>query len=143
MSMTTSRVRKFPDGFLWGTATAAYQIEGAASEDGRTPSIWDTFSKETDRVWNGDNGDVACDHYHRWEEDLDILAELGVGAYRALAEEGLSGVSVAVNDGKVTLRGQVNSEESRKLAGMLVALEPGVRSVQNDLTVAEPPAPGE
>lgn len=58
-------------------------------------------------------------------------------------KEGLSGVSVAVNDGKVTLRGQVNSEESRKLAGMLVALEPGVRSVQNDLTVAEPPAPGE
>ena len=82
MSMSTSRVRKFPDGFLWGTATAAYQIEGAASEDGRTPSIWDTFSKETNKVWNGDNGDVACDHYHRWEEDLEILAGLGVGAYR-------------------------------------------------------------
>ncbi|WP_188193949.1 GH1 family beta-glucosidase [Nonomuraea sp. SYSU D8015] len=76
--MTTS----FPDTFLWGTATAAYQVEGAWNEDGRGPSIWDTFSHTPGLVANGDTGDVACDHYHRLEEDLDILAALGVGAYR-------------------------------------------------------------
>ncbi|PZG21847.1 GH1 family beta-glucosidase [Nonomuraea aridisoli] len=72
----------FPDNFLWGTATAAYQVEGAWNEDGRTPSIWDTFSHTPGLVANGDTGDVACDHYHRLEEDLDLLAALGVGAYR-------------------------------------------------------------
>ena len=80
--MTTSNLRSFPEGFLWGTATASYQIEGAVAEDGRTPSIWDTFSKTPGRVTNGDNGDVACDHYHRYAEDLDLLADLGVKAYR-------------------------------------------------------------
>ncbi|SDL00883.1 GH1 family beta-glucosidase [Nonomuraea jiangxiensis] len=72
----------FPGTFLWGTATAAYQIEGAATEDGRGPSIWDTFSHTPGRVAGGDTGDVACDHYHRLEEDLDLLTALGVGAYR-------------------------------------------------------------
>ncbi|MGP4097994.1 GH1 family beta-glucosidase [Nonomuraea sp. KM90] len=72
----------FPENFLWGTATAAYQVEGAATEDGRGPSIWDTFSHTPGLVANGDTGDVACDHYHRLEEDLDLLAGLGVGAYR-------------------------------------------------------------
>ena len=67
---------------MWGTATAAYQIEGAIAEDGRTPSIWDTFSATPGKVTNGDTGDRACDHYHRMDEDLDILAGLGVGAYR-------------------------------------------------------------
>jgi beta-glucosidase len=71
-----------PAGFLWGTATAAYQIEGAAHEDGRGPSIWDTFSHTPGKVRHGDTGDVACDHYHRMEEDLDLLATLGVDAYR-------------------------------------------------------------
>lgn len=74
--------RRFPDGFLWGTATASYQIEGAAAEDGRTPSIWDTFSHHSGKVFNGDTGDVATDHYHRYEEDLDLLKQLGVRAYR-------------------------------------------------------------
>ncbi|GGP00966.1 beta-glucosidase [Nonomuraea glycinis] len=68
--------------FLWGTATAAYQIEGAASEDGRAPSIWDTFSHEPGRTRDGHTGDVACDHYHRWAEDVALMAELGVNAYR-------------------------------------------------------------
>ncbi|MFG1945140.1 GH1 family beta-glucosidase [Nonomuraea sp. NPDC048826] len=68
--------------FLWGTATAAYQIEGAADEDGRGPSIWDTFSREPGRTRNGDTGDVACDHYHRWPEDVALMADLGVNAYR-------------------------------------------------------------
>ncbi|MBO3662082.1 GH1 family beta-glucosidase [Microbacterium stercoris] len=73
---------QFPEGFLFGSATAAFQIEGAAAEDGRTPSIWDTFSKTPGKVWNGDNGDVADDHYHRWESDLDLMKELGLAAYR-------------------------------------------------------------
>ncbi|MEU0155767.1 GH1 family beta-glucosidase [Micromonospora fulviviridis] len=76
-----SRV-EFPEGFVWGTATAAYQIEGAAKEDGRGPSIWDTYSHTPGLTHNGDTGDVAADHYHRWAEDLRHLAELGVGAYR-------------------------------------------------------------
>ncbi|RZT66469.1 beta-glucosidase [Microcella alkaliphila] len=68
--------------FLWGVSTAAYQIEGAAAEDGRGPSIWDTFSHEPGRVLHGDTGDIATDHYHRLEEDLDLLNELGVDVYR-------------------------------------------------------------
>ncbi|MEU4134289.1 GH1 family beta-glucosidase [Streptomyces wuyuanensis] len=72
----------FPPSFTWGTATAAYQIEGAATLDGRTPSIWDTYSRTPGRVRNGDTGDVATDHYHRWREDVAIMADLGVGAYR-------------------------------------------------------------
>ncbi|MFI6479479.1 GH1 family beta-glucosidase [Nonomuraea sp. NPDC050663] len=68
--------------FLWGTATASYQIEGAANEDGRVPSIWDTFSHEPGRTRDGHTGDVACDHYHRWPEDVALMKELGVNAYR-------------------------------------------------------------
>jgi beta-glucosidase len=72
----------FPADFAWGVATAAYQIEGAASEGGRGPSIWDTFSHTPGRVHHGDTGDIACDHYHRWRDDLDLIAELGVRVYR-------------------------------------------------------------
>jgi beta-glucosidase len=72
----------FPDNFLWGTATAAYQVEGAANEGGRGPSIWDTFSHTPGNVLHGDTGDIACDQYHRFEEDLDIMADLGLQAYR-------------------------------------------------------------
>ncbi|MFM9435123.1 beta-glucosidase [Janthinobacterium sp. CG_23.3] len=68
--------------FLFGAATAAYQIEGAVDEDGRLPSIWDTFSQRPGKVLAGDTGAVACDHYHRWEADLDLLSELNVGGYR-------------------------------------------------------------
>ncbi len=80
--MSQSPIRTFPEDFLWGTATASYQIEGAAHEDGRIPSIWDTFSRTPGKVLNGDTGDVACDHYHRLDSDLDLLATLGVKAYR-------------------------------------------------------------
>jgi len=73
---------EFSPYFLIGSATAAYQIEGAVSEDGRGPSIWDTFSHTPGRVTNGDTGDVADDHYHRLESDLDLMAELGLEAYR-------------------------------------------------------------
>jgi len=72
----------FPADFLWGASTASYQIEGAAHEDGRGLSIWDVFSHTPGKVLNGDTGDVACDHYHRWREDIGLLRELGVGAYR-------------------------------------------------------------
>ncbi|MGW7747401.1 family 1 glycosylhydrolase, partial [Streptomyces chartreusis] len=71
-----------PNDFLWGTATAAYQIEGAVTEDGRSPSIWDTFSHTPGKIDNGDNGDVACDHYHRWREDIGLMRRLGTNAYR-------------------------------------------------------------
>lgn len=73
---------RFPEGFLFGTATAAYQIEGAVHEDGRGPSIWDTFSHTPGKTLNGDTGDVACDHYHRLDEDLDLMASYGLDAYR-------------------------------------------------------------
>ncbi len=71
-----------PEDFLWGTATSAYQIEGAVSEDGRSPSIWDTFSHTPGKIDNGDDGDAACDHYHRWREDIDLMSQLGTNAYR-------------------------------------------------------------
>lgn len=74
--------RKFPDGFRWGVATAAYQIEGAAAEDGRKPSVWDTFSHTKGRTKNGDTGDVGCDHYHRFCDDVKLMAELGIKHYR-------------------------------------------------------------
>jgi beta-glucosidase len=75
-------VPNFPEGFLWGTATASYQIEGAVNEDGRGTSIWDTFSHTPGKVYRGDTGDIACDHYHRLEEDLDLMADLGLKSYR-------------------------------------------------------------
>ena len=72
----------FPPGFLWGTATAAYQIEGGWDEDGRGLSIWDTFSHTPGRIADGTNGDVTCDHYHRWPEDIALMRDLGLNAYR-------------------------------------------------------------
>lgn len=72
----------FPHDFLWGAATSAYQIEGAASEGGRGSSIWDTFAHTPGKTVHADTGDVACDHYHRWREDLDLVRDLGLTAYR-------------------------------------------------------------
>ncbi|MFB3739387.1 MAG: glycoside hydrolase family 1 protein, partial [Candidatus Velamenicoccus archaeovorus] len=72
----------FPPAFLWGVATSAYQVEGAVDEDGRGVSIWDTFCRMPGKVRGGDTGDVACDQYHRFEEDVALLADLGVRAYR-------------------------------------------------------------
>jgi len=72
----------YPAGFKLGVATAAYQIEGAWDEDGRAPSIWDTFCRVPGAVAGGDTGEVACDHYHRWEDDLDLMATLGIESYR-------------------------------------------------------------
>ncbi|NED04620.1 family 1 glycosylhydrolase, partial [Streptomyces sp. SID6648] len=72
----------FPPAFLWGAATSAYQIEGAVREDGRTPSIWDTFSHTPGKTAGGDTGDIAVDHYHRYRDDVALMKDLGLGAYR-------------------------------------------------------------
>ena len=74
--------RRFPDGFVWGVGTSSYQIEGAVDSDGRTPSIWDVFSHTPGKINRGDTGDRACDSYNRLEDDVRLLSELGVGAYR-------------------------------------------------------------
>src|SRR5215204_6222826 len=73
---------EFPDSFVWGAATSAYQIEGAVREGGRGESIWDRFSQVAGATANGDTGDIACDHYHRWPQDLEVMRELGLQAYR-------------------------------------------------------------
>ena len=72
----------FPEGFIWGAATASYQIEGGATSGGRTPSIWDTMCATEGKVANGDSGTVACDHYNRHAEDVRMMRELGMPAYR-------------------------------------------------------------
>jgi beta-glucosidase len=87
MSMTETLIEDdesllFPAGFVWGGATAAYQIEGAAAQDGRGPSIWDTFSRTPGNTTGGDTGDVAVDHYHRYRDDVALMRELNLGAYR-------------------------------------------------------------
>jgi beta-glucosidase len=84
--MPTTRITAadatFPESFVWGAATAAYQIEGAARDDGRGPSTWDVFCKRPGAVFEGHSGDVACDHYHRYRDDVGLMRELGLQAYR-------------------------------------------------------------
>src|SRR3989475_1793164 len=82
MSEQTALARRFPAGFLFGTATAAYQIEGGHDADGKGPSIWDTFCRRPGAISTGETGDIACDHYHRWREDVGLLRGLGCNAYR-------------------------------------------------------------
>ncbi|MDG4798139.1 GH1 family beta-glucosidase [Micromonospora sp. WMMD1082] len=79
---TVPDLSTLPPDFLWGVATSAYQIEGAVRADGRKPSIWDTFCTQPGAIDNGDTGEVACDHYHRWPQDVALIRGLGVGAYR-------------------------------------------------------------
>lgn len=81
-AFATDSATAMPAGFVWGASTSAYQIEGAVSEDGRGVSIWDTYAHTHGRIADGSTGDVACDHYHRMEEDIGWLARSGVGAYR-------------------------------------------------------------
>jgi beta-glucosidase len=77
-----SRNSAWPEGFVWGVSTSSYQIEGAVHEDGRGPSIWDIRGQTKGKIANGDTGDVACDHYHRYREDIALMRQLGIGAYR-------------------------------------------------------------
>src|ERR1700742_423255 len=78
----TADARRFPQGFLWGTATSAYQIEGAWNEDGKGPSIWDQFTHTPGKIRNNDTGDVANDHYHRYKDDVQLMTALAARAYR-------------------------------------------------------------
>jgi beta-glucosidase len=71
----------FPKGFVWGTSTSSYQIEGAHLEDGKGPSIWDTFTQIPGKVANGETGDIAGDHYHKYKEDVALMAEMGLKNY--------------------------------------------------------------
>ncbi|MES0360894.1 MAG: GH1 family beta-glucosidase [Anaerolineales bacterium] len=90
---------KFPPGFVWGAATAAYQIEGAWDEDGKGENIWDRFSHTPGKIDNADSGDIACNHYHRWREDIQLMKDMGLQAYRfsiswaRLIPEGRGGVN--------------------------------------------------
>jgi beta-glucosidase len=81
-SVAKSSRKSAPRPFVWGVSTSSYQIEGAANLDGRGPSIWDSYCRQAGRVANGDTGDIACDHYHRYQEDVGLMRELGVKAYR-------------------------------------------------------------
>ena len=79
---TGSHRPKLPPGFVWGVSTSSYQIEGATREDGRGASIWDTYCRQPGHIANGDTGDVACDHYHRYLEDVGLMRDLGIDSYR-------------------------------------------------------------
>src|SRR5262245_1237686 len=74
--------RRFPEGFYWGVGTSAYQVEGAWAEDGKGASIWDTYAHTAGNIKNDDNGDVANDHYHRYQEDVALMQSIGATAYR-------------------------------------------------------------
>ena len=77
-----SKKNAFPEDFIWGSATSSYQIEGAPTAGGKGPSVWDIFSHVPGKIINNDNGDIACDHYHKWPQDITLMQELGINAYR-------------------------------------------------------------
>src|SRR5262245_59789432 len=79
---SAAAARTFHEGFYWGTATSAYQIEGAWNQEGKGPSIWDTYAHTTGKIKNNDTGDVANDHYHRYKEDVSLMKNIGANAYR-------------------------------------------------------------
>ena len=104
---------KFPEDFTWGTATSAYQIEGAAKADGKGPSIWDAFTHIPGKTANNENGDVACDHYHRFREDIALMKDMGVDAYR---------FSISWSRIMPTGRGEVNEEGIQFYSHLIDAL---------------------
>jgi 6-phospho-beta-glucosidase len=81
-TMLRTKRDPFPDGFLWGSASAAYQVEGAWDQDGKGPSVWDHFTKIPGKTYKNTNGDIAVDHYHRYKEDVALMAEMSLKAYR-------------------------------------------------------------
>ena len=102
---------RFDEEFLWGCATASYQVEGAIDEDGRKPSIWDAFTRVPGNIMNGDDGTVAVDQYHRYEEDVKLMADLNFQAYRysiawpriipeGVGEVNMAGVDYYIRDRK-------------------------------------------
>ncbi|MBB4153217.1 beta-glucosidase [Sphingomonas jinjuensis] len=126
--------RAFPTGFRWGCATAAYQIEGGAREDGRGASIWDVFSRTPGKVANGDTGDVACDSYHRYAEDIALLKALGVGHYRFSTSW-----SRIFPEGRGTLNRKGLDYYNRVVDGLLAAgITPHVTLFHWDLPAALP-----
>ena len=116
-------MKQFPEGFVWGAASASYQIEGGAYEDGKGLSIWDHFSHVPGKVFNGQNGDVACDAYHRFEEDLDLMQQLGIRNYRF----SISWPRV-FPDGTTNGAGTEVFPESCRNAGMSGGPDPSARS---------------
>jgi beta-glucosidase/6-phospho-beta-glucosidase/beta-galactosidase len=119
LDLSDADVAAFPTGFAWSAATAAYQIEGAATEGSRGPSIWDTFAQTPGRTSRGETGDVACDHYHLWQSDVDLIAALGLTAYR---------LSLSWSRLQPTGRGALNPEGVAFYRGLLIALrQRGVR----------------
>ena len=121
-----------PNRFLWGAATSSFQIEGAVDQGGRGPSIWDTFCRQPGAIADGTNGDIACDHYHRFEEDLDLLQWMGVDTYR---------FSIAWPRIQPTGRGPANPEGiafyNRLVDGLLKrGIEPAVTLYHWDLPQA-------
>lgn len=85
MTHTLKPAAGFPADFAWGVATAAYQIEGAPTADGKGPSVWDMFCGKPGAIWNGQRGDTACEHYTRWATDVALMKELGIKAYRLVS----------------------------------------------------------
>ncbi len=127
-----TKTSPWPKGFIWGTSTSSYQIEGAAKEGGRGPSIWDVYSQIAGKIANGDTGDVACDHYHRYAEDIGLMKQIGLDAYR---------FSVAWPRVLPTGRGRVNETGldfyDRLIDGLLAAkIEPWLCLYHWDLPLA-------
>ena len=82
VSMNHTEKYKFPSDFVWGAATSSYQIEGAVNEDGKGAHIWDIYTREDGHVFGNHTGEIACDHYHRFREDVKLMKEMGLHAYR-------------------------------------------------------------
>ena len=95
----------FPENFVWGAAAAAHQIEGAANEDGKGLSIWDVFCKDKKHVWRGQNADVACDHYHRYKQDVALMKQIGLQAYRHILTHVTSLLTTCSSGGRIPEQG--------------------------------------
>ena len=130
---------KFPPGFSWGVATSAYQIEGAAAEDGRGPSIWDTFSHAPGNTFEGHTGDVACDHYHRFADDARRRPEADRAHDALQVEDRLADVVAGVREVTAEDRRAVFERDGADVAGVGIVAR-GAEGLQR-IGVAGPPLP--